>query len=261
MGAATKDYVLGRGKFFFDPFLPNTKTKTGERYLGNTTEFNINVESETLDHFNSDEGVRTKDDSTILELNRSGNVITDNMAAENVALFLLGDVSTVNQLSTPVVAESLGVAMEDRYYQLGSSTANPQGVRNVNSVTLNFDPSGTPVAMVLDTDYTLDADLGRVYFIEGGMADGVLDVEVNYTPTANNRERVTTNASVSVEGAVRFIAYNAKGSQKDVYIPFATLTPSGDWALKGDDWQNLSFGVEIGELTGQAAMYIDGRAA
>lgn len=256
-----KNYVLGRGKLYFDPFEPGTKNRTGERYLGNTTEFNMTIESESLDHFDSDQGVRTKDDSVILELTRTASLTTDNISEENAALFLLGDVSDVEQTADPVTSESLGTPLPDRYYQLGVTDSNPQGVRNVSAVTVTIDPNGTSSEAVLDTDYELDEEMGRIYILVDGAIDGETEVEVDYTPEANSRRRVTTSASASVEGAVRFVSFNAKGKQKDVYIPYVTLQPTGDWALKGDDWQNMAFSAEIGELPGMAALYIDGRPA
>lgn len=262
--ADSKNYVLGRGKVYFDPYATGTKDKTGERYFGNTTAFNLNVSSEKLEHFDSDQGVRTKDDSVILELNRTGNMTTDNIAEENAALFVLGDVSDVTQTATPVTSEALGnggVPIPGRFYQLGATTSNPQGVRGVTAVTVTSDPGGTPVVATEGTDYNLDAALGRIEIIEGGVFDGVKTADVDYTPDANTRKRVTTSAASSVEGALRFVSFNAKGKQKDVYIPYVTLTPSGDWALKGDDWQNLAFDVEVGELPGLAAIYVDGRPA
>jgi len=255
----SKNYVLGRGKLYFDPYAPGTKNITGERYLGNTTEFNMTIESESLDHFDSDQGVRTKDDSVILELTRTASLTTDNISEENAAMFVLGDVSEITQSGDPVVGESLGMAMPDRYYQLGADDTNPQGVRNLSAVTVNIDPNGTSSEAVLDTDYELDAELGRIYIIDGGAIDGNTEIAVDYTPEANTRRRVTTSAAASVEGALRFVAFNAKGKQKDVYIPYVTLQPTGDWALKGDDWQNMAFSAEIGELPGKAALYIDGR--
>lgn len=256
--ADLKNYVLGRGKLFFDPFAPGTKTKTGERYLGNTTEFNLNIESESLDHYDSDQGVRTKDDSVILELTRTGAMTTDNISEENVALFVLGDVSDIDQAATSVTDEDLGVVVPERYYQLGASDTNPQGVRGVSAVVVT-DNSATPVSAVAGTDYTVDLDLGRIYIMPGGLFDGVKRALVDYSTAANTRKRVTTSAAASVEGAMRFIAFNAKGKQKDVYIPYVTLQPTGDLALKGDDWQNMAFAVEVGELSGLAAIYIDGR--
>lgn len=253
--ADTKNYVLGRGKVYFDPHAEGTTTGTGERYLGNTTEFNLSIESETLDHFDSDEGVRSKDKSVILELNRSGSLTTDNISEENVALFVLGEVQTVIQAGTAVTGEALGAVIPDRYYQLGQDAANPQGVRDVTAVTVTF---GATTA-VLGTDYELDTTLARVHFLEGGLADGATAATVSYTPTANTRQRVVTSGAATIQGSLRYVAYNAAGRQKDVYAPLVSLQPTGDLALKGDDWQNMSFSVEIGQLPGMAALYIDGR--
>jgi len=61
--------------------------------------------------------------------------------------------------------------------------------------------------------------------------------------------------------ALRFISTNPRGPRRDVYIPKITLSPNGDWALKGDDWQTLGFNLKIGKNTGQSAIYIDGRPA
>lgn len=180
---------------------------------------------------------------------------TDNISEENAALFVLGEVSEITQTSTPVVAENQGVALVGRFYQMGATTANPQGVRGVTAVDVKADA----VAAVAGTDYTVDLELGRIEILEGGAFTGTEELIVDYTPDANTRKRVTTSASASVEGAVRFIAYNAKGKQKDVYIPYVTLQPTGDWSLKGDDWQAMGFSVEVGELPGLAAIYVDGR--
>ena len=51
---ADNNYVLGRGKLYFDRFPDGTKTPTGERYFGNTPSFSMSLDSETLDHYNSD---------------------------------------------------------------------------------------------------------------------------------------------------------------------------------------------------------------
>lgn len=251
--------VLGRGELYFDPFLSGTTTKTGERYIGNTTEMNINVESDKLDHFSSDRGIREKDRSVILELRRQGTFTTDNMATENLAMFLLGDVSTVTQTSASVTGEALNDVVKGRYYQLGVSSGNPQGVRAVSAVTVK--KGGT--TLVADTDYSLDAALGRVRILEGSVT--VLngdDLTVDYTRAANSRTRVTTGASAEIKGALRYIAYNPEGENRDMYLPYVLITPNGDLAMKGEEWQAAGFNIEIQKLdTNTAAIYLDGRPA
>ena len=251
--------VLGRGELYFDPFLSGTTTKTGERYMGNTTEFGINIESDKLDHFSSDRGIREKDRSVILELRRQGTFTTDNMATENLAMFLLGDVSTVTQTSAPVTGEAVNDVIKGRYYQLGVSGSNPQGVRGVSAVTVKKGAS----TLVLDTDYSLDATLGRIRILEGSVTvSNGDDLTVDYTRAANSRSRITTGASAEIKGALRYIAYNPEGENRDVYIPYALITPNGDLAMKGEEWQQASFNIEIQKLDNNtAAIYVDGRPA
>lgn len=249
--------VLGRGELYFDPFLSGTTTKTGERYIGNTTEININVESDKLDHFSSDRGIREKDRSVILELRRQGSFTTDNMATENLAMFLLGDVSTVTQTTGPVTAEGISDVIKGRYYQIGVSSGNPQGVRGVSAVTVKKGAT----TLVLNTDYSLDAALGRIKILDGSstVANGD-DLAVDYTRASNTRTRVTTGASAEIKGALRYISYNPEGEQRDLYLPYVLITPNGDLAMKGEEWQQASFNIEIQKLdTNTAAIYVDGR--
>lgn len=262
MTLQTKNYVLGKGKLYFDRFLPNTTTKTGERYFGNTTEFSITVASSTLDHYDSDQGVRQKDASVQTELNRTGVLTTDNMSDENIALFILGDISEVTQAADPVAGESLNAGnalVADMYYQLGATNANPSGVRGVSAVTITADPGGAATAAVAGTDYILDTDLARFQVVAGGALDGV-DAEAAYTPNANTRQQIKTSAE-AINGSLRFVATNPEGELKDVYIPSAQLTANGDWGLKGEEWQQCSFNLSVNQLPGMAAIYVDGRPA
>lgn len=257
----TKNYVLGKGKLYFAQWASATdETTSGMRYLGNTTEFNLTVASETLDHYDSDEGVNTKDSSVQTQLNRTGTITTDNMSDENLAMFLLGDVGSVSQAATPVTGEYLngGIALNgEYYYQVGESASNPSGVRGIGSVTVTVDPDGSPSTAVLDTDYTIDTDLGLVYVIAGGALDGAVG-SIDYTPTANSRSQVVTNSN-AVYGTLKFVSTNPQGKLKDVYIPSCQLTANGDLGLKGTDWQSMGFNLSVNQKTGYAAIYVDGR--
>ena len=250
---ANKQYTLGRGKVYFDVFTPSTTTTTGERYLGNTPSFNLTAQSENLDHFDADAGIRTKDASVTLELNRTGNFVTDNIDPDNVALFFLGNASVQAQASatgaTSVITNPLG----DRYYQLGVTTNNPSGVRSVSNVTA----SGGAVA---GTDFTVDADLGRVYIVAGGVIAGDPSVTFTYDVAAKSRKQIITSNTATVDGALRFLAYNPRGTQLDYFMPSVKLSPNGEYELKGESWQQMSFSVEINKRDDSTeSIYIDGR--
>lgn len=250
---ANKQYVLGRGKTFFDQFNLNTTVKTGERYLGNTPSFNLSIESENLDHFDADEGIRTKDKSVTLQVNRTGQFVTDNIDPENVALFFIGEYAVAAQAATAGKTTAIANPLGDRYYQLGATVGNPSGDRQVTNVAA----SG---GAVVTTDFTVDAELGRVYIVAGGAIDGDASVTFTYDTLARSRKQIITTGNAAVEGALRFLAFNASGPQTDYYMPSTKLAPNGEYELKGESWQQLSFSVEIQKLDDDTeAIYIDGR--
>jgi len=255
-----KQYVLGRGELFFDRMLPNTRTLTGERFIGNVTAFNISIESETLDHFDSTQGIRQKDDSVLLQINRTGAITTDNINSDNLSLFVQGSVAAVTQTSTPVVDYPINAIVRDRWYQLGQTPANPTGVRNVSAVVVTG-PGGTPV-YTLNTDYTLDAALGRIYIPSTSTIAVGANILVDFTPAANTRDRISSASLGSIDGALRFIARNPKGPVRDIYIPYCSLTPSGELNFIGEEWLTMAFNLEIQKLNDTTeAIYLDGRPA
>ena len=250
--------TLGRGKLFFAKFTPGTKVHTGFRYIGNTPEFNLNSESETLDHYNSDEGVRVKDDSVLLQLNRTGSFITDSIDVDNLSLFLLGESSIVAQASATAQQYDISGVQQGRHYQIGETALNPSGFRSLTSVSVQND-AATPVVYTVNTDYTIDLTLGLLYIIPGGAIANGTNLEVLHSRSAVSRSRIITAASATIEGALKFVAANPKGDNVDFLMPYVQLAPNGDFALKGDEWQQLPFSVEILKLDGRESIYVDGR--
>lgn len=256
----SENYTLGRGELRFDKFAPGTRNKTGERYLGNTPELNLTTESENLEHFNSDRGIRIKDKSIVLEKNDSGSFIADEISDDNVALWFLGDVSVVAQaaLSAQTQVVAANRVKPGTYIQIGESPANPTGVRNVTAVTVT-DGASTPVPYVVNEDYTIDAELGQLYVVPGGAIDGTEPFTINYSSTASTRSQIVVGDGTTVEGALRFVSFNPTGPRRDYLWPYVQLRADGDLALKGDEWQQLSFAFDILKLDGYATVYIDGR--
>lgn len=254
-----QNYTLGRGKVYFDRFADGTKTKQGERYFGHTPEFSITAEPESLDHWNADDGVKTKDESVLLQVTRSFSFTTDSIVPENLALFFIGDASVITDAGSSVTAEAIDDVTQDHYYQLGATAANPAGVRKVSAVTVNDDTSGTPTTFTEDTDYTVDLDLGRIYVVEGGAIVDGTNLRIDYTVDASSRSQVVSK-NKQINGALRFVSFNAKGAQRDYFMPYVRLQPTGDFALKSDEWQMLGFQGEILQLNSTTeAIYADGR--
>lgn len=250
------NYTLGRGRLYFAQYLLGTQTPKGERYFGNTPDLNLTIESENLDHFSSDRGIREKDDSVPLQTNRTGSFSTDNIDPANLALFFFGTSGIATQASGTVTDEPVTDVEIGLFYQLGSSQANPAGVRDITTVTVSKAAGG---ALVENIDYKIDLALARVEILKGGAIVNGDDLVVDYTKSAKSREFVVSGGT-PIEGQLRFVADNPRGNNYDYLMPWVKVSANGDFALKGDEWQVIPFNLEVLRKTGYEAIYIDGRA-
>jgi len=254
-----KNYTLGRGKISFARFAPGTQRPDGFAYFGNTPEFNLTIESEVLDHFSSDEGIREKDDSIPLQVNRTGSLTTDNIAARNIALFFFGDDSLVTQVAATAQSETLEGIKLGHSYRLGMTTANPTGFFGIDTADLTLTTGAVP--LVVDVDYTIKPEFGTITFLESStvVTDGD-DVDVDYSIKASTRERIISGTQ-PVEGALMYEATNPKGKLFHYYMPYVKISPNGDYALKSDEWQAIPFTLDIQKPNVGEAIYVDGAPA
>lgn len=252
MAFPEKNYTLGRGRLYFDKFVVGTKTKTGQRYFGNTTEVNMTSDSETLEHFDSDAGIKQKDASVLLSLSRTGNFITDHISPANLALFFLATDSLVSQAATTAIADSFANVVLGQRYQIGVTAGTPAGVRNITNFVAGV--------LVEGTDYTLDPATGGVVFLPTGSVVEGATQPATYDTAVTSYNRIVTAASAQVYGALLYIANNPVGENFDYYWPYVSIKPDGDFALKGDEWQQIGFGFEALKLDDATeVLYINGR--
>lgn len=254
----SNNYTLGRGEVHFGQFRPGTQVPRPERYFGNTPELGFTAEQENLDHYSSDRGVRIKDQSVLLQLDYAGSFITDNISPANVAAFFLGEALVTSVTSSTVTAEAHNDVEVGTSIQLGTTTASPSGARNVTSVVVKDDTTPTAVTYVAGTDYVVDLTLARVTILEGGAITDGTNLRIDYSISASTRNRVISKSD-TIEGSLRFIAYNPAGENFDYFMPWVKLTPNGDFQLKGDEWQQLPFSLEILKKGSLESIYIDGR--
>ncbi len=250
----SQNYTLGRGELYFDD-------GSGERYLGNTTEFNLSTATETLEHYSSDRGLRNRDRSIVTQITYSGSTTTDNIVVENLAMLFLGTATTLSQGSLTGEIDTFTGVQGYNWYQLGTDATNPAGKRDVSNVSVSIDPAGTPTAAVEGTDYELDASLGRIQVLESGAITDGADIEVTYDVAAYSIEQVVSG-DIQVQGKLRYVAYNPSGAgkQMDYFLPSVTISANGDFALKAEqDWQAIPFSLEISKTDTEEAVYVNGR--
>lgn len=261
-----QQYILGRGELHFQRFAPNTTTGFGEHYLGNTPGFGLTGEEEVLEHFSSDAGLRVKDRSVTLSNELTGTLTVDNISAETLALFMAatpGDGTGANpnfmgirRITQAAVGsdqtETLTDVRLNQWYQLGLTDPDIQatlrafgiGLRNATNVSLAV--GVTPIANDL-ANYELDAANGRLWIPSGGAIAANDDVVVTWR-SSGATVTVVTDGEQSVYGALRFISKNAVGPQRNYFMPYVKLTPAGEIALKGDDWQQAQMNIEVLKL-------------
>jgi len=255
---AKQNYTLGRGKVYLSRYV-NGVASGAFRYIGNTPELSLNIESETLDHYSSDEGIREKDDSVPLEVNRTGSMTTDNIDPANVALFFFGSSEVVTQASVASAVETLSSIEAGHSYKLGVSASNPAGYFGIDEAGFDVAVNGGVTALVAGTDYEMDFDNGMIHFLDtSAVAVAGVDIDVTYAVAASTRSRVLSG-SEPVECAIRYITKNPKGDDCQFFFPYVKLTPNGDYALKGDEWQQIPLSLEILKPTGAEAIYRDGK--
>jgi hypothetical protein len=251
------EYQIPRGRVFFDQHDANGAT-TGEVPFGNCPDFNITIESEKSDHYSSESGLRQKDASVTVEVNRTATITCDNISAANLARYLAGTVETVTQASGSVTDETI-TAFKGRQYQLGKTEANPAGVRNITDVVVT-NSAGT-VTHVLNTDYAVDLELGRLQILAGGAIADAASIKVDYTRPAKTWTRIKTGSNTELAGAIRVISDNASGEKRDFYMPKVNLTPNGELPVITTDtnYVSMEFTVEILKPSNADAIYVDGR--
>lgn len=259
MAEHVNTYVVPKGRAFIDRFLPNTKTGTGERFVGNAPEITITGSSSTLEHFNSEGGISEKDESVDINVTRSGKIVVDNVNAENIALFFQGDAGTKVQTAATAQVETLPAHL-GRYIQLGVSAANPTGVRKISNLVIAT-TGGSPVTIAALNNYEVDDDLGRVYIEPDAAAlvEGT-DYTFTYDIAASTRE-IVISKNQSIYCALRLVSNNPVGTNRDVYLPYVKMTPDGDYVLISDEWQKIGFKLEVLKKDANTeAVYVDGRA-
>jgi hypothetical protein len=194
-----------------------------------------------------------------LQVNRAGRVTVDNISADNLALYFLGNKSAVTQ-SALTAQNSVLTAKRDRYYQIGVSESNPSGVRDISNLIVKKGSPGFATTVAASGNYSFDSKSGRIYIEKNAtdIPDNTV-IQVTYDAAANTREQIISNTQ-AIYGAMRFLADNPTGANRDYFFPYVKLAPDGDYALKGEEWQTIGFTFDILLKGSLQASYIDGRA-
>jgi hypothetical protein len=138
---------------------------------------------------------------------------------------------------------------------LAKSGTNPA----ISGATLSGGSAGSSVALT-DDDWTVEMDTGRFMVAADGSIAAESVVTVTYSASAAAATQIVT-ARDELYGALRFVADNPVGLNTDYYWPYVKLAANGEFALKGDAWQQMSFNFDVLKLAGQQRVRMQQRAA
>lgn len=84
-----RNYTIGKGSVHV-----RVSGETNFRHMGNCPEFEFTPEIEELEHFSSMTGVKSVDRTEVLSRKGTLRIVFEEMTAENLAIALLGDITT-----------------------------------------------------------------------------------------------------------------------------------------------------------------------
>lgn len=248
----TRHYNLGRGRVYA-ALLDANDAPGHYEFLGNAPEFAIQVESEDFEHYSSQEGLKFLD--LLIETQKSvGLSLTlDEMNQQNLARFFSGDTATYTNPAIAgfaqheIIAE--GSIVLGSYFPITDSNGNQAYDVDNDDLTLET-TNATPVPLVRDVDYELDAEMGMIYLIPTStvLATAISGSEgLDITLAANGSASVVTEVQgatgSSKKLSIMFLGINPVDNDKPFQVIFhkSRLKAEGDLSLIGDEVTTMPF--------------------
>lgn len=249
----TSDYNLGRGIVYFAALDTTTQLPKAYRDLGNAPEFNISVETETLEHQSSRQGLKVTDKEVTISQKINLSFQLDEINHENLAEFFAGEKAAHTNVAVAGFSQYAMIPDPEvalgRWYDIRDSNGNR--AYDVESANLDMETSNvSPVTLVLNTDYLLDSEQGRVFLLSTSTVvataiSGSEDINVTLSADAGARDvnEVRALTQTTVSGALKFIAENPVDADRETEYQFhkVSLKADGDFALIGDEFSTMGF--------------------
>lgn len=264
----TEDYNLGRGVLYFAPLINGVPG--AYRDLGNAPEFTISLEVETLEHQSSRQGLKITDKEVTISQKVNLSLVLDEINHENLALLLSGEKGTVTNAAVAGITEYEWIVGDEssttnvelgRWYDIVNSSGLRAYDITAGDLTLAT-TNGSPVTLVLGTDYTVDAEMGRVFLLSTSTAlataisgnEGIT-LELTAKPGAAAVNQVKALTQTNIAGALKFVSENPANNDQRTEFQFhqVSLKADGDTSFIGDEFSTLNFtGVAEANVTADA---------
>ena len=252
---SASEYSIGRGILHLGELDSNDDVDSFWD-LGNVTEFTLTPEVEENEHYSSRAAERYLDRTDILERKFNVSFSCENINQRTLQWFLMG---TQSAIANPTYTGFTGaVIVADGNITLGTIVplVNVTGSRCYDVVATDITietTNATPVALVKDTDYTLNATEGTIQLISTSTklataiaaAEGLtLDLAAN---TSQIQNMISLNAFTSTRDvALMFFAEDPKTEEKTEYYFYkCSLRPDGDHGLITEEYKTVTFAGKL----------------
>lgn len=236
------NYYSGQGSLYIAERDAATGAPKGFIAVGNVPEMTIDIETDTLEHKESESGSRLTDLVIVKEKKGTFSFKLENMSLDNLALALWGTAASVTGAS--VVDEVVKAYKSTATVKKNLALANP----DVSAVIVK-DTTGT-TTYVLGTDYTVDAKNGTISIISTSAIVEAADLKVSYTFAAHNKVDAFTSAAAP-ERWLRFEGLNTVDNSRVIVDIFkAQFDPMTGYGLLNEELGSADMkGTILADLT------------
>lgn len=253
---SVESYQLGRGIVYIAPLDASGYPQQFED-LGNVPELSANVESEKLDHYSSRAGLRKIDKSVVTQITAGLSFALEDINFNNLAKFFSGETAVYTNPAIAGVTDQQfvndGELAVNGWYELRTATGPAFGISSTNAIVVES-TNATPVALVLDTDYTLNATEGMIFLNDTTTTQSIitagdgLQFTLTADATATEVDQVTVLSETEINAALKFVLNDADTGELVIYnFHSVTISADGDYSLISEEFAQLPMTASVEE--------------
>lgn len=234
---SSDNLLLGKGIVLFNRWDPNG-VPTSFKHLGNVDKFDLQTADTKVQKFSAMQAAAPLYKEVITKRIVTLTLTGSEFHPDNFALATQGNVSTLVQPATAIVAEAVAPTTVPGSYFV-TKVLGP-----ISAVAVKFGAG----AGVLGVDYEiLNAKVGLIHILPTTILTGA--VTVDYTPTAytgtTGPSVVSGGAVGKIEGSLKFIGDPTSGPAMLVDVWHVVVAPNGAVGLISDNFADLSLSMTI----------------
>lgn len=236
--ASGQNVKIGKGALML-ALLDAEENENGFDFAGNANSVSISSDLTQVEIYSSTEAAGALLDSARTRIAYTLTASLNEFTKQNLEYFLAGTRNTKSQLTGTGVAVPFADVVAGRYYDVGA--------RQITNVIVYKTPGST--ALVLNTDYTLNAEFGMVKPIIGGaIADGD-DIAVEFDRPVLSIDQIRVATSGPKIAHLLYLSDDAntggKAAKDRLEVWRVDVAPDGELNFISDDYGAFSLSMKI----------------